>query len=250
MLYTLIRYKVLTLLVMVGLFVLSLVVMGWMPQNFFPSMDKPYFRADCFLPEAYSIRETERDMDKIQEFLSQQEEVVNVSATYGSSPLRYYLASTSFGPKSNFANLLVEVKDKKYTAELEARLNEYVRENYPNLLIRSSLFKLSPAVEANIEIGFIGENIDTLAALTERAMTIMRDCDMVTDVRSSWGNKVPVWEPAFSQERGQRLGITRQAVAYALKIATNGLALGDYPGKRPVYADFAERGEFGYIEFG
>ena len=228
LLYTLIRYKVLTLLVMVGLFVLSLVVMGWMPQNFFPSMDKPYFRADCFLPEAYSIRETERDMDKIQEFLSQQEEVVNVSATYGSSPLRYYLASTSFGPKSNFANLLVEVKDKKYTAELEARLNEYVRENYPNILIRSSLFKLSPAVEANIEIGFIGENIDTLAALTERAMTIMRDCDMVTDVRSSWGHKVPVWEPAFSQERGQRLGITRQAVAYALKIATNGLALGDY----------------------
>ncbi len=227
-LYTLIRYKVITLLVMVGLFVLSLVVMGLMPQNFFPSMDKPYFRADCFLPEAYSIRETERDMDEIQKFLSQQEEVVNVSATYGSSPLRYYLASTSFGPKSNFANLLVEVKDKKYTADLEDRLNEYVRENYPNILIRSSLFKLSPAVEANIEIGFIGENIDTLTTLTERAMTIMRDCDMVTDVRSSWGNKVPVWEPAFSQERGQRLGITRQAVAYALKIATNGLSLGDY----------------------
>ena len=228
LLYTLIRYKVVTLLVMIGLFVLSLVVMGLMPQNFFPSMDKPYFRADCFLPEAYSIRETERDMDEIQKFLFQQEEVVNVSATYGSSPLRYYLASTSFGPKSNFANLLVEVRDKKYTAELEARLNEYVRKNYPNILIRSSLFKLSPAVEANIEIGFIGENIDTLTALTERAMTIMRDCDMVTDVRSSWGNKVPVWEPAFSQERGQRLGITRQAVAYALKIATNGLPLGDY----------------------
>ena len=124
--------------------------------------------------------------------------------------------------------MLVEVKDKKYTADVEDRLNEYVRENYPNILIRSSLFKLSPAVEANIEIGFIGENIDTLTTLTERAMTIMRDCDMVTDVRSSWGNKVPVWEPAFSQERGQRLGITRQAVAYALKIATNGLSLGDY----------------------
>lgn len=227
-LYTLIRYKVITLLVMIGLFVLSLIVMGLMPQNFFPSMDKPYFRADCFLPEAYSIRETEQDMDEIQKFLSQQEEVVNVSATYGSSPLRYYLASTSFGPKSNFANLLVEVKDKKYTADVEDRLNEYVRENYPNILIRSSLFKLSPAVEANIEIGFIGENIDTLTTLTEQVMTIMRDCDMVTDVRSSWGNKVPVWEPAFSQERGQRLGITRQAVAYALKIATNGLSLGDY----------------------
>lgn len=227
-LYTLIRYKVVTLVVMVVIFFISLIVMGLMPQNFFPSMDKPYFRADCFLPEAYSIRETERNMDSIQKFLSRQEEVVNVSATYGSSPLRYYLASTSFGPKSNFANLLVEVKDKKYTAEVEGRLNDYVRENYPNILIRSSLFKLSPAVEANIEIGFIGENADTLTALTEKAMDIMRNCGMVTDVRNSWGNKVPVWEPAYSQERGQRLGITRQAVAYALKIATNGLPLGDY----------------------
>ena len=88
---------------------------------------------------------------------------------------------------------------------MEERLNTYVRENYPDMLIRSSLFKLSPAVEAAIEIGFIGENIDTLAALTERAMNIMRECDMVTDIRSSWGNQVPVWEPAYSQERGQRL---------------------------------------------
>ena len=96
------------------------------------------------------------------------------------------------------------------------------------ILIRSSLFKLSPAVEANIEFGFIGENIDTLTMLTEKAMSIMHECDMVTDIKNSWGNKVPVWEPAYSQERGQRLGITRQAVAYALKIATNGLPLGDY----------------------
>ena len=224
----LIRYKVTTLVVMIGLFMLSLVVMGALPQNFFPNMDKPYFRADCFLPEGYSIRETERDMGQIEDFLMQQEEVVNVSGTYGSSPLRYYLASTSFGPKSNFGNLLVEVKDKKYTAAVESRLNEYVRENYPNILIRSSLFKLSPAVEANIEFGFIGDNIDTLTMLTEKAMAVMRKCDMVTDIKNSWGTKVPIWEPVYSQERGQRLGITRQAVAYALKIATNGLPIGDY----------------------
>ena len=224
----LIRYKVTTLVVMIGLFMLSLVVMGALPQNFFPNMDKPYFRADCFLPEGYSIRETERDMGQIEDFLMQQEEVVNVSGTYGSSPLRYYLASTSFGPKSNFGNLLVEVKDKKYTAAVESRLNEYVRENYPNILIRSSLFKLSPAVEANIEFGFIGDNIDTLTMLTEKAMAVMRKCDMVTDIKNSWGNKVPIWEPVYSQERGQRLGITRQAVAYALKITTNGLPIGDY----------------------
>ena len=83
-------------------------------------------------------------------------------------------------------------------------------------------------MEANIEFGFIGDNIDTLTMLTEKAMAVMRKCDMVTDIKNSWGNKVPIWEPVYSQERGQRLGITRQAVAYALKIATNGLPIGDY----------------------
>ena len=224
----LIRYKVVTIVSVVCLFLASMYIMGVMPQNFFPSMDKPYFRADCFLPEGFSIRESEKMMSDIESYLLRQEEVTNVSVTIGGSPLRYYLASTSFGPKANFGNLLIEVEKKEQSPVVEARLNTYVRENYPDMLIRSSLFKLSPAVEAAIEIGFIGENIDTLAALTERAMNIMRECDMVTDIRSSWGNQVPVWEPAYSQERGQRLGITRQSVAYALKIATNGLSIGDF----------------------
>ena len=224
----LIKYKVITIVSVVCLFLVSMYIMGIMPQNFFPSMDKPYFRADCFLPEGFSIRESEDMMSDIEAYLLEQDEVVNVSVTIGGSPLRYYLASTSFGPKANFGNLLIEVEKKEQSPIVEERLNTYVRENYPDMLIRSSLFKLSPAVEAAIEIGFIGENIDTLAALTERAMNIMRECDMVTDIRSSWGNKVPVWEPAYSQERGQRLGITRQSVAYALKIATNGLAIGDF----------------------
>ena len=224
----LIRFKIVTVIVVVCLFVVSMIIMGLMPQNFFPNMNKPYFRADCFLPEGYSIRESEKMLTDIEQYLMQQEEVVNVSTTIGGSPLRYYLASTSFGPKPNFGNILIELKDKSYTVVMEERLNTYVRHNYPNLLIRSSLFKLSPAVEAAIEIGFIGENIDTLKALTEQAMGIMRQNDRVTDIRNSWGNKVPVWEPVYSQERGQRLGITRQAVAYALKIATNGLPLGDY----------------------
>ena len=224
----LIRFKIVTVIVVVCLFVVSMIIMGLMPQNFFPNMDKPYFRADCFLPEGYSIRESEKMLTDIEQYLMQQEEVVNVSTTIGGSPLRYYLASTSFGPKPNFGNILIELKDKSYTVVMEERLNTYVRHNYPNLLFRSSLLKLCPAVEAAIEIGFIGENMDTLKALTEQAMGIMRQNDRVTDIRNSWGNKVPVWEPVYSQERGQRLGITRQAVAYALKIATNGLPLGDY----------------------
>lgn len=59
-----------------------------------------------------------------------------------------------------------------------------------------------------LKSGFVGDNIDTLVALTQRAQEIARKNDMVMEVRNSWGNKVPVWKPLYSQEKGLRLGIT------------------------------------------
>ncbi len=128
----------------------------------------------------------------------------------GQPPPRYYLASPSFGPKPNFANVLVELSSKDSTDAVEERFDRYVRENCPDLLVRSSLFKLSPAVEAAIEIGFIGPDIDTLAELTEQAQRIMASVPEVGDIRSSWGNAVPVWTPVYSQEKGPRLALPAQ----------------------------------------
>lgn len=58
--------------------------------------------------------------------------------------------------------------DSKYTKEYEEKLDSYMKENYPNAITRTTLFKLSPAVDAAIEIGFIGNSTDTLVALTNR----------------------------------------------------------------------------------
>lgn len=210
------------------LFAGALAVMGIMPQNFFPNLDKPYFKADCFLPDGYNIRDTERRMIDLEAWLMKQPAVKNVSVTMGSSPPRYYLASTSFGPKPNFANILVELHTKDSTSAVESRFNDYVRAGYPDVLARSSLFKLSPAVEAAIEMGFIGNDIDTLENLTRQAQQIMREIPLVTDVRSSWGNTVPVWTPVYSQEKGPRLGISRSDMAQEMNIASSGYRLGEF----------------------
>ena len=225
---TLIRKKALTLGSITALFILSLIVMGLMPQNFFPSLDKPYFRADVFYPDGYSIREVETEMKKVEAHLMQQPEVKRVSVTFGSTPLRYYLASTSVGPKPNFANILVEVTDSKYTKEQEENLDAYMKANYPNAITRTMLFKLSPAVDAAIEIGFIGNNTDTLVMLTNKALDIMHRDGELINVRNSWGNKIPVWHPVYSQERAQPLGISRQSMAQSIQIGTNGMTLGEY----------------------
>ena len=213
---------------MVVLFIISLVIMGMMPQNFFPSLDKPYFRADIFYPDGYSIRDVEKEMKQVEAHLLQQPEVKRISTTFGSTPLRYYLASTSVGPKPNFANILIELTDSKYTKEYEENFDQYMKANYPNAITRTTLFKLSPAVDAAIEIGFIGNNVDSLVMLTNKVLEIMHRDDDLINVRNSWGNKIPVWKPVYSPERAQPLGVSRQSMAQSIQIGTSGMTLGEY----------------------
>ena len=224
----LIKKKTLTLGSMVVLFIISLIIMGMMPQNFFPSLDKPYFRADIFYPDGYSIRDVEKEMKQVEAHLLQQPEVKRISTTFGSTPLRYYLASTSVGPKPNFANILIELTDSKYTKEYEENFDQYMKANYPNAITRTTLFKLSPAVDAAIEIGFIGNNVDSLVMLTNKVLEIMHRDDDLINVRNSWGNKIPVWKPVYSPERAQPLGVSRQSMAQSIQIGTSGMTLGEY----------------------
>ena len=224
----LIRRKIVTLGSMIVLFVVSLVVMGLMPQNFFPSLDKPYFRADVFYPDGYGVNDVAREMKKVEAHLLKLPEVKKVSITFGSTPLRYYLASTSVGPKPNFANVLVELHDSKYTKEYEEKFDVYMKANFPNAITRTSLFKLSPAVDAAIEIGFIGPNVDTLVALTNQALEIMHRNPDLINIRNSWGNKIPIWKPIYSPERAQPLGVSRQGMAQSIQIGTNGMTLGEF----------------------
>lgn len=230
----LIKRRFVTIITMVALLFGALFVMGIMPQNFFPSLDKEYFRAEIFMPNGYNIRQTEERSMEIEKWLRAQKSVKTVSVAIGSSPPRYYLASGSFGPMPGYASILIELHTKDSTAAVEGRFNTYLRKTYPDLIVKSSLFKVSPVPEATIEIGFTGENIDTLTRLTSQVKQIMRESELVDQVRDSWGNKVPYLVPEYSVQNGDRLGVSRQMVAQSFSMINNGLPVGMY-GKDDMY---------------
>lgn len=207
---------------------ISLWLMGRMPQNFFPQLAKPYFRADVILPDGYDIEATSERLDSMTNWLKAQPEVKRVSTTAGGTPPRYYLASGSYSSKPNYGNILVELWDTKETATVEERFDNWAIDNFADVWLRSSLFRLSPVPEATIEIGFIGDNIDTLSRLTRDAMYLMEQRGDTRNVRNSWGNRVAVWQPDYSQLRAQRLGVERSSMVSSLEIATSGLGVAIY----------------------
>ena len=61
----------------------------------------------------------------------------------------------------------------------------------------------------------IGENADTLRRLTAAAEEVMWRTPGAVNIRNGWGNRVPMWQPVYSQMKGQRIGITRSQMAWA-----------------------------------
>ena len=212
----------------VALLIISLWAMGRMPQNFFPQLSKPYFRADVIMADGYDIEAMDERLEQMTDWLMAQPEVKCVSTTAGGTPPRYYLASGSYSQRANYGNVLVELHDKDMTAEVEERFDFWVRESIADVWLRSSLFRLSPVPEATIEIGFIGDNIDTLSRLTSDAMALMERRSDTRNVRNSWGNRVAVWQPEYSQIKAQRLGVERSSMISSLEIATAGLPIATY----------------------
>ena len=212
----------------VALLIISLWAMGRMPQNFFPQLSKPYFRADVIMADGYDIEAMDERLEQMTDWLMAQPEVKCVSTTAGGTPPRYYLASGSYSQRANYGNVLVELHDKDMTAEVEEHFDFWVRESIADVWLRSSLFRLSPVPEATIEIGFIGDNIDTLSRLTSDAMALMERRSDTRNVRNSWGNRVAVWQPEYSQIKAQRLGVERSSMISSLEIATAGLPIATY----------------------
>ena len=132
----LIKRRYVTISTVVATLFLSLFVMSIMPQSFFPIMSKPYFRADLIFPEGYSIYDVETNVKKIEEeYLSKNENIKSYSFTLGGSPVRYYLASSSIGPKPNFANVLIETQDPEDAQAEEGKFYDYMAVSYTHLTL-------------------------------------------------------------------------------------------------------------------
>lgn len=210
------------------LFMISISLFGTLPVSFFPAIDKPMFKVDYWLPRGTSIDETEQNMIAIEDFLLKRDDVKTISIAIGSSPLRYYLATTAFSTNANYANLLIESYDEEDIDDIRIDLQKFVKENLVDAKPVFMPFKVSPHPDATLEPTIMGPNIDTLRIIADKIENILLNEPLIENVKSSWGEKTIKIIPKYSQTKGLRAGITREMVANAIKMLTDGVHVSEY----------------------
>lgn len=218
--------------VVIGALVVLLVAAAWsfrfVPKVFTPSLDKPYFTVDMWLPEGTRIDKTDAEASDIAAWIGRFDEVEQVSTFVGRTPPRYYLSNAAFGPQPNFAQLLVKCHSSAEARRLQTLLQDSVRRRYPEPLVKVNQFELNTQPEALIEARFLGPDPAVLDSLVGEAVAIMRRNPKVADARNEWGNMAMMIRPDYDPVRAGAMGVTKARMMESVRAGGDGLAVGVY----------------------
>ena len=228
MLRTCIRYKVLTLLVVVGVFISSVWSFQFVDQSFFPPSTRPQFMVDLWLPQGSHIDETEQLAESVENYIKEQEGVTHISSLIGKGGLRFLLTYTPEKLNSAYAQLLVDVDDPNKIDALLVNIEEHLKQNYPDVLGYTSRFQLGPGSTGKIQARLSGPDRNELRVLSKQVESILHGDGGAKAIRTDWRQRVKVIRPEVAEKQANHNGITRSQIASVLQEGFQGEQVGIY----------------------
>ena len=111
-----------------GLFVLSLVGMRFVQQQFFPKSDRPELLVDLTLPQSASLKATQEVVDRVEKLLKADPDIEHWSFYVGQGAIRFYLPLDAQLANDFFAQAVVVTKGHKQRERRAGAAGEGVRQ--------------------------------------------------------------------------------------------------------------------------
>ncbi|MCY4219001.1 MAG: efflux RND transporter permease subunit [Gammaproteobacteria bacterium] len=205
-----------TLIGVLGIFLTSLWGFQFVKAGFFPASTSPQIVVDFFLPEGTGIERTRNDLIMLEEYVRTLDGVEDIQTLVGEGALRYMLIYQASSPNPSHGQLLIRTARYQENDRLIQEIQAHVEEAYPDAQAKAWKFQLGPGGGSKIEAKFSGPDPKVLRELSGQAKTIMVADGEAILIKDDWRRQVPVIQPIYSQNKGERLGITRKAVSEAL----------------------------------
>src|SRR5262249_12755505 len=140
------RMRWITVAVTAGLFVLSILAMRLVPQQFFPSSERPELLVDLKLAQNASIYATEQAAMRLDGLLRSDEDIERWSTYIGRGAVRFSLPLDVQLPNDFFAQAVVVTKSLEARDRVRARLEPALSEQFPMLVGRVYPLEMGPPV--------------------------------------------------------------------------------------------------------
>jgi len=223
-----VRWRKTVILVTVALFVASVMLFRFVPQQFFPSSTRVELMVDFKLAEGSSLKATEAEAKRLEALLAKKEGVENYVAYVGTGSPRFYLPLDQQLPQASFAQFVLVTSDVEAREEVRGWLIGVLAEQFPTLQARVTRLENGPPVGYPVQFRVSGEHIDQVRALARRVADTVRAHPHVTNVNLDWEEPSKVVRLVIDQERARAFGVTSAALSKFLESSLSGSFVSTY----------------------
>lgn len=224
-----IERRFVVLLITGALFVVALMGFSLVPQQFFPSSDRPELLVDLRLPEGASFAATLRETERLEKVLDKRPEIDHSVNFVGSGAPRFYLPLDQQLQLPNFAQFVVTAKSVEDREKLATWLETTLRDRFPAVRWRLSRLENGPPVGYPVQFRVSGDDIATVRSIAEKVAATMRGDARTMNVQFDWD------EPAersvrfeLDQKKARELNVTSQDVSSFLAMTLSGTTVTQY----------------------
>ena len=220
------RWK--TIAITIALFVLGLLGMGKVQQQFFPDSSRPEILVDLWLPEGSPFEASEEVVRRVEQRLAQVEGVRSVTTWVGSGVPRFYLPLDQVFPQTNVSQLIVVPKDLKVRETLRVKLPGLLAQEFPEVRGRVKLLPNGPPVPYPVQFRVVGADPQVLRTHADEVKAAMRGNAHTRGVNDNWNESVKTVRLEVDQAKARALGVSSQAIAQASRTLLLGTPVGQY----------------------
>lgn len=237
-----ITYRKTVIAATVAIFVLSILMFKFVPQQFFPPSNRAEILVDLKLEEGASLTATENAVKKVEKFLSTQKGIDNYVAYVGTGSPRFYLPLDQQLPQASFAQFVVLASSLDERDEIRKNLSEEISKLLPEVRTRVSLLENGPPVGYPIQYRVSGEDLNTVRQRAQLVSQAISENPNTANVHLDWGEPSKIISLEIDQDRARQLGVSSLDLANFLNSSITGAAINQYREKRELI-DIRLRGD-------
>jgi multidrug efflux pump len=217
--------------VVVLLFVIAIVGLGQVRQEFIAPSEDPVFTAKLEMPLGTSIEASQKVMDDVDGFIREtflevdRPRIRNWLTFIGEGGPRFQLGLNPPTPNPANTFLIANTLHDDDVDVVMAGIEEYLHREQPDLAAQVKRLENGPPVDYPIIVRLSGSDVDTLYRIADQVTGHLYGNPAISDVKNTWGLQTKKLLVRVNQELARRSGVTSEDVAYSLKAGLTGIDL-------------------------
>jgi len=223
---------------------LGLFMMGRLPQQLFPTVERNQLAIEIYLPSGYNLTRTDSVVKAMERILARDQRIAQYTSFIGSSSPRFHTLYAPNTPSPNYAQILVNTTTEETTVEVLGEYGKKYSLAFPDAHVRMKQLSMGPNIP--IEVRISGDSLADLESVANRVQALARNTQGVTWVRTDFDERHPTAALRLLPNEAGRLGLSRQDLNNAVAMNLQGVPATqlweeDYPVEVKVRTPLADR---------